>query len=244
MDEISRFNELKSQRIEAASNDSDLFKKSLEWMQVADEYKFTYNFAWMGIPIIKFPNDMIVQQEIMSRIRPDLIIETGVAHGGSVIFSASIQQMLGIDGKVVGIDIDIREHNRIEMNKNPLMSRVVLYEGDSTSPEILEKVSKHVAEAECILVVLDSHHSHEHVLKELNLYSQFVSKNSYVILPDTFIEFFPKGYYSKDRPWDVGDNPYTAMKEFLNSNSDFEIDSEFARKALISESIDGYLRRK
>jgi cephalosporin hydroxylase len=243
MSEVEKFREESLSRNLAAQQDSHLFEKSIEWMRLADEYKYTYNFTWMGIPIIKFPNDMIVQQEIMARVRPDLIIETGVAHGGSVVFSAAMQEMLGIDGKVLGIDIDIRKHNRIEIEKNRFISRIVLIEGDSTGKEVLSQVEIHVREAKKILVILDSLHSHEHVLKELLAYSKFVSIDSYIILPDTFIEFFPKGYYSSSRPWDVGDNPYTAMKAFLADDSSFEIDSEFARKALITETIDGYLKR-
>lgn len=243
MGEIEKFKKESLFRNLAAQQDSHLFEKSIEWMRLADEYKFTYNFTWMGIPIIKFPNDMIVQQEIMARVRPDLIIETGVAHGGSVVFSAAIQDMLGIDGKVLGIDIDIREHNRVEIEKNRFFSRIVLIEGDSTSDEVLSRVESHVKEANRILVILDSLHSHEHVLKELRTYSKFVSLDSYLILPDTFIEFFPKGYYLKNRPWDVGDNPYTAMLEFLQNDSHFEIDQEFARKALITETFDGYLKK-
>ena len=243
MNEVEKFRDESFQRNLASQQDSELFDKSIEWMRLADEYKFTYNFTWMGIPIIKFPNDMIVQQEIMARVRPDLIIETGVAHGGSVVFSAAMQDMLGIDGKVIGIDIDIRKHNRVEIEKNRFFSRIELIEGDSTSEEVLTRVNSYVNQAKKVLVILDSLHSHSHVLNELRSYSKFVSVDSYVILPDTFIEFFPKGYYSKNRPWDVGDNPYTAMQVFLDESSGFEIDPEFARKALITETIDGYLKR-
>jgi len=243
MGEVEKFRDESFQRNLASQQDSHLFEKSIEWMKLADEYKFTYNFTWMGIPIIKFPNDMIVQQEIMARVRPDLIIETGVAHGGSVVFSAAMQDMLGIDGKVIGIDIDIRKHNRVEIEKNRFFSRIELIEGDSTSDEVLSQVNLHVKQAKRVLVILDSLHSHAHVINQLRSYSKFVSVDSYVILPDTFIEFFPKGYYSKNRPWDVGDNPYTAMQAFLEETSNFEIDPEFARKALITETVDGYLKR-
>lgn len=243
MGEVENFRDESLQRNLASQRDSNLFEKSIEWMRLADEYKFTYNFTWMGIPIIKFPNDMIVQQEIMARVRPDLIIETGVAHGGSVVFSAAMQEMLGINGKVIGIDIDIRKHNRTEIERNRFYSRIELIEGDSTSHEVLAQVKLHVQKAEKILVILDSLHSHAHVLKELRAYSKFVSLDSYVVLPDTFIEFFPKGYYSLNRPWDVGDNPYTAMQAFLEESSNFVIDPEFARKALITETVDGYLKR-
>ena len=223
--------------------DLEFQKQSIDWMIAADKYKFTYNFTWMGRPIIKFPNDMIVQQELMWNLKPDLIIETGIAHGGSVIFTASMMEMMGIEGEVVGIDIDIREHNKVEILKHPMYKKITMYEGSSTDPLIVEKVSKHVSGKKCVMVILDSLHSHEHVFNELQLYSQFVTLGSYLILPDTFIEFFPKGYFSKTRPWDVGDNPYTAMKEFLKNNSQFEIDKFISSKAVITESIDGYLKK-
>ena len=244
MDEkITEFFYQRNEDIENMARDSQLKDLSLQWMIKADRYKYTYNFTWMGRPIIKYPNDMIVQQELMWTLKPDLIIETGVAHGGSIIFSASMMKMMGIKGSVIGIDIDIREHNLKEIEDHPMYDIIHLYEGDSTDSKIVQQVQQHVDKAKTVLVILDSLHSHQHVLKELNLYSKFVTKSSYIILPDTFIEFFPKGYYSKDRPWDVGNNPYTAMHEFLKNNSSFMIDKKLSSKAVISETIDGYLKR-
>ena len=239
--EIDLFFEERKNDMNDMSNDVELRKKSLEWMLHADKYKYTYNFTWMGRPIIKYPNDMIVQQELMWKLKPDLIIETGIAHGGSIIYTASMMEMMGIKGEVVGIDIDIREHNKDKILNHPMSNRITMYEGDSVSENIIDKVSSHVVGKKCIMVILDSLHSHDHVYKELLAYSKFVTEKSYIILPDTFIEFFPKGYYSKDRPWDVGDNPHTAMKQFLSENQNFTIDSEVSNKAGITESIDGYL---
>ena len=240
---VTEFFEERDRAIDDMGNDPSLRNLSIEWMIKADKYKYTYNFTWMGRPIIKYPNDIIVQQELMWKLKPDLIIETGVAHGGSIIFSASMMKMMGIKGKVVGIDIDIREHNRKEIESHPMFDIIELYEGDSTDQQIIEQVQHHVKESKTILVILDSLHSHDHVLKELNIYSKFVSHNSYIILPDTFIEFFPKGYYSSQRPWDVGNNPYTAMQEFLKENNSFVIDQMLSSKAVITETIDGYLKK-
>jgi len=236
------FNERKAD-IEAMGLDKELHQKSLDWMLHADRYKYTYNFTWMGRPIIKFPTDIVIQQEIMWKLRPDLVIETGIAHGGSIIFTASMMEMMGINGEVVGIDIDIRQHNRVLLEKHPMVKRITMYEGSSTNNDIIEKVHKHTIGKRCVMVVLDSLHSHEHVYHELKAYAPMVTVDSYCILPDTFIEFFPKGYFSQNRPWDVGNNPYTGMKQFLKETNMFEIDHSLTNKAMITETMEGYLRR-
>ena len=223
-------------------NDNSLKKKSRDWMLHADKYKYTYNYSWLGRPIIKYPNDIVLLQEIIWDIKPDLIIETGIAHGGSIIFSASMLELIG-NGEVLAIDIDIREHNLIEIKKHPLYKRITLLEGDSTSNKIVTDVYNIVENKNKIMVCLDSLHTHEHVKKELDIYSDMVSVDSYLILPDTFIEFFPEGYYD-NRPWDVGNNPYTAMQEFLKENSNFIVDNERSDKLLITEALGGgYLKR-
>ena len=243
MDKVKQFYNERKNDIEKMGMDVDLRKKSLEWMLHADKYKYTYNYSWMGRPIIKYPNDMLIQQELMWRLKPDLIIETGIAHGGSIIFSASMQKMMEIDGEVVGIDIDIRPHNRKLIEEHPMYKNITMFEGGSTDQNIIKKIEEHVTGKKTVMVILDSLHSHEHVYLELQLYSKFVTLGSYCILPDTFIEFFPKGYYSRNRPWDVGDNPYTAMKQFLNETDEFEVDKSLSNKAMITELIDGYLKR-
>jgi len=242
-DPVKQFFESRNADISKIGEDVNLRKSSLDWMMKADQYKYTYNFTWMGRPIIKYPADIIVQQELMWRLKPDLIIETGIAHGGSIIFSASMMEMMGIDGEVVGVDIDIREHNKTLIEEHPMFNRISMYQGSSVDKEIIEKVKQHARGKKTIMVILDSLHTHEHVLAELNAYAPLVTPGSYCILPDTFIEFFPKGYFSKDRPWDVGNNPYTAMKEFLSLNSNFHIDHDLSNKAVISETIEGYLKR-
>ncbi len=242
-DEINNFYKERMQSLRDIQSDNELKQKSIEWMIDADKYKYSYNFSWMGRPIIKYPADMIVQQELIWSLRPDLIIETGIAHGGSIIFSASMMKMMGINGEVIGVDIDIREHNRILIESHPMSDIIKMYQGSSIDINIIKKIQKKANKHKTILVILDSCHSQEHVLNELRLYSQFVTKNSYIILPDTFIEFFPKGYFAKDRPWDKGNNPYTALKIFLNNNDNFKIDKDLSSKACISETIDGYIKK-
>ena len=242
-DPIKMFFNERNADIERMGADQELRQKSIDWMIHADRYKYTYNYTWMGRPIIKFPNDMVIQQELMWELKPDLVIETGIAHGGSIIFTASMMEMMGIDGEVVGIDIDIRHHNRTKIEAHPMMKRITMYEGDSVSGVMVEKVKTHAKGKKCVMVILDSLHSHDHVYKELLAYAPLTTLGSYCILPDTFIEFFPKRYYSESRPWDVGDNPHTAMKQYLGETDKFEIDVTRTNKAMITETIDGYLKR-
>ena len=243
MDPISQFKQERATDIAAMAGDEQLKQKSLDWMLHADKYKYTYNYTWMGRPIIKFPSDIVATQQIVWDVKPDLIIETGIAHGGSLILSASLLELIGGQGRVLGIDIDIREHNRKEIEAHPMMKRIDMIEGSSVSDEVMARVSAAAAKAKCVMVFLDSLHTHDHVLKELELYAPLVSVGSYMVLPDTFIEYFPKGYYAHNRPWDVGNNPMTALRAFLEKNKDFEIDRELCDKLMITEAFDGYLRR-
>ena len=241
-DPIEMFFDERNADIVRMGADQELRQKSIDWMIHADRYRYTYNYTWMGRPIIKFPNDMVIQQELMWELKPDLVIETGIAHGGSIIFTASMMEMMGIDGEVVGVDIDIRPHNRTEIEAHPMMKRITMYEGDSVSGVMVEKVKAHAMGKKCVMVILDSLHSHDHVYKELLAYAPMTTLGSYCVLPDTFIEFFPKGYY-ESRPWDVGDNPYTAMQQYLDGTDKFQIDVARTNKAMITETFDGYLKR-
>jgi len=241
MDPIQQFNSERASDIKKMSEDKELREKSLDWMIHADKYKYTYNYTWLGRPIVKYPNDIVIMQEIIWNLKPDVIVETGIAHGGSIVFSASMMEIIG-KGEVVAVDIDIRKHNKDLIEDHPMMKRITMYEGSSTDPAIFEKIKAHCEGKETVLVVLDSLHTHQHVIDELNLYSNLVTVGSYVICPDTFIEFFPKGYYS-NRPWDVGDNPYTAVKQFLRENDNFENDDVLTSKLLVTEGIEGYLKR-
>lgn len=240
MDQIIKFNEERRNAIAEMGKDLDLKRLSLDWMILADKYKYTYNFSWMGRPIIKFPNDIVILQELIWKIKPDYIIETGIAHGGSIIFSASMLELIG-HGEVIAVDIDIREHNKKAIEAHPMMKRITMIEGSSIDPEIVDSIKEKV-KGKKVMVCLDSLHTHDHVLKELQMYWDMVSVGSYIICPDTFIEYFPKGYF-KDRPWDVGNNTMTGMKEFLKQNDHFEIDQEINDKLVITEGFDGYLKR-
>ena len=242
MDPNEQFRLDRAEAIREMAQDEELGRKSLDWMIHADRYKYTYNFSWLGRPIIKFPSDIVLLQEIIWDVKPDLIIETGIAHGGSIIFSASMLELLGGDGEVVAVDIDIRAHNRTAIERHPMMKRITMIEGSSVAPEIVEQVRQKARGKSRVMVCLDSLHTHAHVLEELRLYAPLVSVGSYLVLPDTFIEHFPKGYFA-DRPWDVGDNPLTALRAFMAENDAFILDRERADKLMIAEGSDGYLKR-
>ena len=243
MNPIEQFKQERATAQKEMIQDAELKKKSLDWMLHADRYKYTYNFTWMGRPIIKYPQDIMAMQELIWQVQPDLIIETGIAHGGSIIFSASMLELLGNNGKVIAVDIDIRKHNREEIEKHPMMKRITMLEGSSIDEKIVKQITDYSKNFKKVMVALDSNHSHDHVLRELELYSPLVSLDSYILLPDTFVEFFPKGYV-KDRPWDVGNNPYTAMEAFLKNTDKFIKDEAITNKLLITEAFGGgYLRR-
>ena len=240
-DPVAEFQKERRLAIEQMAHDEKLRQKSLDWMLHADKYKYSYNFTWMGRPIIKLPQDIIAMQEIIWSAKPDLIVETGIAHGGSIIFSASMLELIG-SGEVVAVDIDIREHNRLLIEEHPMFKRITMIEGSSVDRAIFDMVAAMAKGKKKVMVILDSLHTHEHVFNELRLYSKLVTMGCHLILPDTFIEFFPKGYFS-DRPWDLGNNTMTALKEFLKENKEFVIDHSVNDKLLITEGIDGYLKR-
>jgi len=183
----------------------------------------------------------VAMQEIIWQVKPDLIIETGIAHGGSLIFYASMLELIG-NGEVLGIDIDIRKHNRREIEKHKMFKRIKMIEGSSVDEKVIKKVEKTVKQHKKILVCLDSLHTHNHVLNELNIYSKFVSKGSYLVVFDTVIEYMPKGFF-KNRPWDKGNNPATAVKQFIKKNKNFVIDKEIDNKLLITSAPEGFLKR-
>jgi len=238
--EPARFAQEVAQNTARLAKDADVQALSRIWVRETAPYKYTYNFTWLGRPIIQFPQDMIALQEIVWRVRPDLIVETGVAHGGSLIFSASLLHLLGGTGKVIGVDIDIRAHNRTEIEAHPLAERIVLVQGSSTDPATVRTVFDHARESSRVLVILDSNHTHDHVLQELRAYSPLVKRGSYLIVYDTLIEDMPAGSFP-DRPWDKGNNPKTAVYEFLASNDRFRIDKSIDTKLLITVAPDGYL---
>ena len=242
MNPIEQFKQETSKRIQSYADDVELKTLANTWVEKSMQKKYVYNFSWLGRPIIQYPEDIMALQEIIWQVKPDLIIETGIAHGGSLIFSASMLHLLCGDGEVVGIDIDIREHNRKEIEVHPLSQRITMIEGSSISSEMEEKVRQICQNKKNIMVILDSNHTHDHVMKELEIYSKFVSKDSYLIVLDTFVEDMPPGFF-EDRPWDVGNNPKTAVWEFIKSNTSFKIDTSIHHKLLITVAPDGYLKR-
>lgn len=240
MNPHQQFREEVKQNIEGLEQDKALQTTSLDWVGTTARHKYTYNFSWMGRPIIQFPQDMVAMQEIIWDLRPDVIIETGIAHGGSLVFYASILQLIG-HGEVLGIDIDIRQHNREAIETHPMSHRISMIQGSSIDPAIVAQVKERVA-GKKILVVLDSNHTHEHVLEELRAYAPLTSVGSYCVVMDTVVEDMPEDAFP-DRPWGKGDNPKTAVWAYLKENQDFEIDSAIHSKLLITVAPDGYLRR-
>jgi cephalosporin hydroxylase len=238
---LASFAAEKLQNIKELGYHPELKTLSHQWLAAVSRYKYSYNFNWLGRPIIQFPQDIMAMQELIWQIRPALIIETGIAHGGSLIFYASMLELLGGNGLVAGIDIEIRAHNRREIEAHPMFRRIRLIEGDATGPEVVEEVYGLAEGKAPILVALDSNHTHDHVLKELQLYSPLVSRGSYLVVFDTIIEDFPAGYF-RDRPWDKGNNPRTAVAKFLAANPRFEEDRDLESKLLITAAPGGYLK--
>ena len=244
-------------RVKSYKDEEEMRKAAADFMLSSTKPKYCYNFSWQSRPIIQYPQDMVAMQEIIWKVKPDLIIEMGIAHGGSLIYNASILAMLDMceaikehriidpkisERKILGVDIDIREHNKTEIEKHPMSSRIEMIEGSSISPEIIEKVRDYAKDYKCILVCLDSNHTHEHVLAELEAYAPLTSVGSYCVVFDTIIEDLPKNAYP-DRPWGPGDNPKTAVYDYLKNHPDFEIDKNIFEKLLISVCPDGFLKK-
>lgn len=232
----------REERVAGNGTNAELTGAAAGFNVASNKARYSYNFSWMGRPIIQYPQDMIAMQELIWEIKPDLIIETGIAHGGSLIYYASLLELIG-KGEILGIDIDIRKHNREEIEKHPMYKRISMLEGSSLSDEIIEKVKKIAAGKESVLVVLDSNHTHEHVLRELELYAPLVSLNSYIVVFDTIVEYLPEGYFDQPRPWGIGNNPKTAVDAFLAANDQFVINKSIDDKLLISVAPNGYLKR-
>lgn len=247
MDKNECFREECVERINKHPQNKNLVTAAEQFMIESTVPKYSYNFSWLGRPIIQYPQDIIATQEVIWHVKPDLIIETGIAHGGSLIFSASVIALLEKcgcieKGHVLGIDIDIRKHNRTEIEKHPLSSYITMIEGSSIEENIFKQVKSLAKDYKRILVSLDSNHTHSHVLKELELYAPLVSVDSYCIVFDTIIEDMPEDSYP-DRQWGKGNNPKTAVWEYLKNHSEFKIDKQIQNKLLITVAPDGYLRK-
>lgn len=235
------FEKERLENIAKLGQNPDLGELSIRWITAVSTHKYSYNFSWLGRPIIQFPQDIIAMQEIIWTVKPDLIVETGIARGGSLIFYASLLELIGGDRQVLGIDIDIRKHNRIEIEEHPMSKRIRMIEGSSTSEAVAKQVYGFAEGKKRVLVALDSAHTHDHVLKELLLYSGLVTKGSYLVVFDTIVEDMPEDFFP-DRPWGKGNNPKTAVREFLKSNDRFVIDKDIEKKLLITVAPDGYLK--
>jgi len=255
--------------IEAMGQDEELLKKAHQWRLAARKYKYSYHFEWLGRPIIQFPQDILAVQELIWSVKPDLIIETGIAHGGSLILSASMLALVdyceAVEGgniinplqprrRVLGVDIDIRKHNKDAIEAHPMSSRIDMIEGSSISSKVVERVWETAQNCHRVLIFLDSNHTHEHVLAELEAYAPLTGMNSYCVVFDTVIEDMPAEFFS-DRPWGKGNNPKTAVREYLRRlNEDgrtaadggslrLEIDKIVEHKLIITAAPDGFLKR-
>ncbi|KQP45009.1 cephalosporin hydroxylase family protein [Pseudorhodoferax sp. Leaf274] len=233
--------------IAAQGADAELAQATRAWMDRANAGKYSYHFEWMGRPIIQYPQDIVAMQELIWRVQPDLIVETGIAHGGSLIFSAAMLELNAAcggpaDAEVLGLDIDIRAHNRAAIEAHPMARRIRMIQGSSIAPEVVAQVRARAQGKQRVLVCLDSMHTHDHVLAELQAYAPLVSVGSYCVVFDTVIEDMPKSMFP-DRPWGPGNSPKTALHAYLQTTADFEIDHTIDHKLLITVAPDGFLRR-
>ncbi len=240
MNPLEQFKVECKDRIASYENNAKLKKAASDFNIISNKELYSYNFSWMGRPIIQYPQDMIAMQELIWEIKPDLIIETGIAHGGSLIYYASIMELIG-KGEVIGIDIDIREHNKKEIEAHPMFKRIKMIQGSAIDTEIVAKAASYIKPGMTVMVCLDSNHTHDHVLEELKLYAPLVTLGSYCVVFDTIVEDMPKGMY--DRPWDIGNNPKTAVFEYLKTDDSFEINKQIDNKLLISVAPSGYLKK-
>lgn len=257
MNPVEQFANERKASIAAIRDSSHLAELSDEWVRAVSDYKYIFNFDWLGRPIIQCGVDMVAVQEAIWATQPTLIIETGIAHGGSAVFHASLLALLDLcdaaargvevsptnpQRRVVAVDIDIRAHNRQAIEAHPLASYITMIEGSSISPDVISRVYDIASRYESVMVVLDSHHTEAHVFAELEAYAPLVALNNYIIVFDTAIEMMPNGYYV-GKPWAKGNNPLTAIRKFLPLHPDFVIDESLASKLLIGNAPQGFLRR-
>ncbi len=257
MNPVEKFKQERQERIDGFGHDAVITNASQKWVYDSMQRMYVYNFDWLGRPIIQYPQDMVGIQELIWTIKPDLIIETGIAHGGSLVLSASMLALLDMceaiesgekidprisKRKVLGIDIDIRSHNRAAIEAHPMASRIEMIQGSSIAPEVIGQVKEIAKNFNRILVCLDSNHTHAHVLAELEAYAPLTSVGSYCVVFDTFVEDMPADLFP-DRPWGPNDNPKTAVWEYLKTHSEFEIDKGIQNKLLITVAPDGYQKK-
>lgn len=243
VDDRAEFDAEKQRNAAAMAADAALQRKALEVVVEADRHGWSYQWTWLGLPIIQMPPDIVALQEVIWATKPQLIIEAGVARGGSVILEASLLELIG-EGEVVALDIDIRAHNREAIESHPLSRRITLIEGSSLDPDVIATVQQRAAGLERVMVVLDSNHTHDHVLAELEAYAPLVSAGQYLVVADTVVERIPAQEH-RPRPWGPGDNPETALLAFQAARPElgFEVDAHLDAKLLLTSTPGGYLRR-
>lgn len=249
LDAIAQFHREQEENIRAMTQDKNTKRIGRLFMDHVTDYKYGYYFTWMGRPIIQHPQDIVALQEVIMEVQPDLIIETGIAHGGSLIFSASMLELLDIFApmqdvkrEVVGIDIEIRPHNRAAIEAHPMYRKITMLEGSSIEADIVKQVRAIAAEHKTVLVLLDSCHTADHVLQEMELYGSLVTVGSYLVVYDTLVEFEDKPH--ADRPWGRGNSPYTAVQRFLPKHPEFELDESIEQKIVITSCPGGWLKRE
>lgn len=241
MDPVERFARERQERVASYSDNHRLQRVAREFTVESLRAKYSYNFTWMGRPIIQHPSDILAMQELVWRVKPELIIEIGVAHGGSLILYASLLELIG-HGHVLGVDVEIRPHNRREIEAHSMSERITLIEGSSVEDETARAVSASARGKAPVLLVLDSNHTHDHVRRELDLYAPLVTVGSYCVVFDTIVEQLPEDLIG-DRPWGAGNSPMTAVEEFLRDHDGFARDTEVDGKLLVTAAPGGYLRR-
>ncbi len=220
-------------------DDPGLAEAAERWLEASAKNRIDYEIEWFGVPVIQTAEDIVLMQELIFSVRPDYVIETGIAHGGGLIFYASMFEVLG-KGEVIGVDIEIRQHNRRVIEAHPLCKRIRMIEGDSTSEEVAAEIAGVVGRGASVIVCLDSNHYRKHVLNELRLYSRFIKPGGYMVVFDTVTSSLAeKGACHESY---IGNGPMEAIADFLAENSDFIIDSGY-NKLWTSTSRDGYLKR-
>lgn len=246
-----KFEDEVKKRIEENGANAGLKTAADAFMMESLRSQYSYNFSFMGRPIIQYPQDMIAVQQIIWEVQPDLIIETGIAHGGSAVMSAAMLALLDISvtrdsalppRKVVAVDIDIRDHNRAAIEAHPMAERIEMIQGSSISEEVVSQVADIASQYQTVMVFLDSNHTEEHVFAELKAYAPMTSKGSYCVVFDTIVEHMRHDSF-EDRPWGRGDNPHTAVRRFLEKNHDFSVDYEIDNQLLVSVAPAGYLKK-
>jgi len=245
-DPLDQFESNLSSRLDRYAENKELKEKSAAFMQLLIDNQYGYNFYWAGVPVIQIPQELQALQEIIWKVRPTRILETGVAFGGSLVHSASMLALLEYcsyieEGHVIGIDVDIREHNRLNLSRHPLSKKITLIEGSSIDNTV-QSLAWKLCEGYKTVVILDSNHTHSHVLEELRIYSRYVATGSYLVVGDTGIEDFLNSPHQQ-RPWGKGNSPKTAVQQFLRENDSFEVDLSVERKLVLTGSPSGYLKR-